>query len=145
LVWLTYAAAGERFGVSADAIRMRAHRLGWRMQPGNDGRTLVLVPDDVELQPRPRSAAHSGARADERSPERSSAQGTPNDRLADLRAAGEDRPEQTERRAHAAEHRTEQAELRAEQAEQRGAQAEQRLIACDSASKFDPAESRLSR
>ena len=41
--WLTYATAGERFGLSADAVRMRAKRLGWRTQPGNDGRTLVWI------------------------------------------------------------------------------------------------------
>jgi chromosome segregation ATPase len=50
--WLTYAQAGERFGISADAVRFRARRQGWRMQPGNDGRTLVLVPDDAEVHPR---------------------------------------------------------------------------------------------
>jgi hypothetical protein len=45
--WQTYAQAGERFGVSAEAVRLRARRLGWRTQPGNDGRTLVLVPDNA--------------------------------------------------------------------------------------------------
>jgi hypothetical protein len=34
--WLTYAQASERFGVSAEAVRLRARRLGWRTQPGND-------------------------------------------------------------------------------------------------------------
>ncbi len=51
--WLTYAQIGARFGVSAEAARLRARRLGWRMQPGNDGRTLVLVPDDAAVQLRP--------------------------------------------------------------------------------------------
>ena len=67
--WLTYAQAGERFGLTADAVRMRAHRLGWRVQPGNDGRTLVLVPDDAAVHPRPRSPARSAARSVEGSPE----------------------------------------------------------------------------
>ncbi len=66
--WLTYAQAGERFGMSADAVRMRAHRLGWRMQPGNDGRTLILIPDDAAIEPRTRPPAQSAARSDERSP-----------------------------------------------------------------------------
>ena len=59
--WLTYAQAGERFGLSADAVRMRVHRLGWRTQPGNDGRTLVLVPEDAAVQPRRRSPERSEA------------------------------------------------------------------------------------
>ena len=46
--WLTYAQAGERLGLSPEAVRHRARRSGWRTQPGNDGRTLVLVPDDIE-------------------------------------------------------------------------------------------------
>lgn len=53
--WLTWAQAGARFGISADAARMRANRLGWRTQPGNDGRTLVAVPDDADVKPRHRS------------------------------------------------------------------------------------------
>ena len=51
--WLTYAQIGARFGMSAEAARLRARRFGWRMQPGNDGRTLVLVPDDAAVQLRP--------------------------------------------------------------------------------------------
>jgi hypothetical protein len=58
---LTYSKAGERFGLSADAMRMRAHRLNWRTMPGNVGRTLILVPDDVGMMP----PAHSPARAGE--------------------------------------------------------------------------------
>jgi hypothetical protein len=30
--WLTYAQAGERFGVSAEAVRLRARRLGGTVQ-----------------------------------------------------------------------------------------------------------------
>jgi hypothetical protein len=40
---MTYAAAGELFGISADAVRMRVKRLHLRTQPGNDGRTLVWI------------------------------------------------------------------------------------------------------
>jgi hypothetical protein len=49
--WLTYAQIGERFGLAAEAARTRVRRLGWRTQPGNDGRTLVLVPDEADLRP----------------------------------------------------------------------------------------------
>jgi hypothetical protein len=42
--WLTYAQAGERLGMSAEAIRSRARRAGWRTMPGNDGKALVLIP-----------------------------------------------------------------------------------------------------
>jgi hypothetical protein len=52
--WLTYEAAGRQLGMSAEAIRHRARRLGWRTQPGNDGRTLVLVPDETGVRPRVR-------------------------------------------------------------------------------------------
>jgi len=48
---MTYARIGERFGLGAEAARGRVRRLGWRTQPGNDGRTLALVPDDTELRP----------------------------------------------------------------------------------------------
>ena len=41
---LTYAEAGQRLGVSAEAVRAKAIRRGWRRQNGNDGRTRVLLP-----------------------------------------------------------------------------------------------------
>ena len=47
--WLTWQQAGDRFGLSPDAVRMRARRLGWRTQPGNEGRTLVEIPEDAEM------------------------------------------------------------------------------------------------
>jgi hypothetical protein len=50
--WLTYAQVGERFAMSPEAARQRARRLRWRTQPGNDGRTLVLVPESTAVQPR---------------------------------------------------------------------------------------------
>jgi hypothetical protein len=46
--WLTYAQAADRLGLSPEAVRHRARRSSWRTMPGNDGRTLVLVPDDIE-------------------------------------------------------------------------------------------------
>jgi hypothetical protein len=49
--WLTYAQIGERFGLKAEAARTRVRRLGWRTQPGNDGRTLALMPEDADLRP----------------------------------------------------------------------------------------------
>ena len=49
--WMTYEAAGELFGLSAEAVRKRSRRLGWRIQAGNEGKALVLVPDGAELQP----------------------------------------------------------------------------------------------
>ena len=108
--WLTYAQMGERFGLSADAVRMRAHRLGWRTQPGNDGRTLVLVPEDAAVQPRARSGTRSGERAPEGSPEQI----------------------EDGARSAAAEGRAMLAEQRAEQAEQRADQAEKRAGVADS-------------
>jgi hypothetical protein len=52
--WLTYQQAGEALGMSAEAVRQRARRLGWRTQPGNEGRTLVLLPDGTAVRPRVR-------------------------------------------------------------------------------------------
>lgn len=49
--WLTFAAAAERFGIGADAVRMRAKRLGWRTMPGIDGRTLVWVEGTAPERP----------------------------------------------------------------------------------------------
>ena len=53
--WLTYSAAAERFGVSAEAVRQIALRRKWpRRKPNDDpvGRVQVLVPDEAELRPR---------------------------------------------------------------------------------------------
>jgi hypothetical protein len=44
--WLTYAEAGERLGVSPEAARARAARRGWRRRLGNDGRAVVMLPQD---------------------------------------------------------------------------------------------------
>ena len=57
--WLTYQQAGELLGMSSEAARQRARRLGWRHQPGNDGRTLILVPDQPDVPPRVRPGAQT--------------------------------------------------------------------------------------
>jgi len=114
-VWLTYAQAGERFGLTSNAMRMRARRLGWRSQPGNEGRTLILVPDDTTIEPRSRSPEGSPERATERSAEQS-----------EIVERFLDRIEAADARAASSEHRAEQAEQRAERAEQRAERAEQR-------------------
>jgi hypothetical protein len=51
--WLTYEEAGALFGLSAEAMRKRARRLGWRIQTGNDNqtRTRILVPEGAEIRP----------------------------------------------------------------------------------------------
>lgn len=56
--WMTYEQAGELFALSSEAIRKRSRRLGWRTQAGNEGRTLILVPDRAELRPPGRQAGH---------------------------------------------------------------------------------------
>jgi chromosome segregation ATPase len=107
--WLTYAQAAKRFGMSTDAVRMRVNRLGWRTQPGNDGRTLIFVPDDAAIEPRTRSPA----RSDEHSP----AQGAEIVRLTTLLAAADARVEKADQRAELAEKRVEQAENRTNMAD----------------------------
>jgi hypothetical protein len=51
-ILLTYTQAGERLGLTSVAMLMRAKRWGWRTRPGNDGRTLILVPADAEIEAR---------------------------------------------------------------------------------------------
>lgn len=46
LEWFTYAALGERLGISPEAVRQRAIRHEWTKRTGNDGRAEVRV--DVE-------------------------------------------------------------------------------------------------
>jgi chromosome segregation ATPase len=61
--WLTYVQIGERFGLKPEAARTRVRRLQWRTMPGNDGRTLALVPEDADLRP---GGAHAGGPNDDR-------------------------------------------------------------------------------
>ena len=41
---LTYAELGELLGIEPESAKRRAVRHGWRRVPGNEGRTLVVVP-----------------------------------------------------------------------------------------------------
>jgi hypothetical protein len=68
--WLTYAEAGDRLGVSPDAVRTKAVRKRWRKQIGNDGRARVWLPED-ERSPddRPVIGRSSPERENERSPD----------------------------------------------------------------------------
>lgn len=45
--WLTYAQAGERLGITAEAVRAKAIPQHWRRVPGNDGKALVQLPDGL--------------------------------------------------------------------------------------------------
>jgi hypothetical protein len=45
--WKTYAQAAEAFGMSLEGLRQRARREHWRKMMGNDGKALVLVPEDT--------------------------------------------------------------------------------------------------
>lgn len=102
--WLTWQQAGERFGLSPDAVRMRARRLGWRTQPGNDGRTLVMVPDDADVHPRERSADRATEALGGHSPEQAALFA----RLTDLLAAADAQAERADLRAEKSEQRVEQ-------------------------------------
>lgn len=72
--WLTYQQGGELFGMSSEAFRQRARREGWRTQPGNDGRTLVLMPDGAAVRPRVRPPEQSAAQTPEQPPGQTSVQ-----------------------------------------------------------------------
>ena len=112
--WLTYAQAGERFSVSAEAVRLRARRLGWRTQPSNDGRTLVLVPDDAEVQPRPRP------------PEQPAGQPPGQDAMHEALQRECERADRAEGTADLERQRADQAEKRAETERDRADRAETR-------------------
>ena len=122
-VWLTYAQAGERFGLTSDAMRMRARRLGWRSQPRNDGCTLILVPDDTTIQPRALSPDGSSAHATERTAEQSEVI----ERFLDQIEAADARAASAEHRIERAEQRVERAEQRADAERARGDQLRERL------------------
>jgi hypothetical protein len=87
---------GERFGRGTEAARTRVRRLGWRTQPGNDGRTLARVPDDVELRP-----------AGDREPDRDETDVT--GLLTGLLAAAEARADRAEQRIEEADKRADSA------------------------------------
>ncbi len=50
--WLTYQQAGQRHGVSAQAIRQRAIRGNWQRRLSNEGVALVRLPDGVIIRPK---------------------------------------------------------------------------------------------
>jgi hypothetical protein len=100
--WLTYAQAGERLGMSAEAVRHRARRSGWRTMPGNDGRTLVMVPAEIEAQP-----VRTSVRAVDRAPDHTV---NHSDEIARAHA----RADRAEDDRHAAEERADQANKRAD-------------------------------
>jgi hypothetical protein len=56
--WLTYAEAGDRLGVSAEAARAKANRKHWRKQTGNDGLARIMLPVDLPVTTRARSPGH---------------------------------------------------------------------------------------
>ena len=51
--WRTYQEAADQLGSTAEAVRVRARRQGWRRQRGNDGRVRVLVPAGLKREPAP--------------------------------------------------------------------------------------------
>ena len=99
--WETYADAAERLCMTADAVRHRARRMHWRRMRANDGRTLIMVPDDIEPIDRPDNHPMIDSAVDRSSPDRTADQfGTIEalqERIADLQADLE-----RERREHAA-------------------------------------------
>jgi len=51
--WLTYAEAGERLSISAEAARQRAKRGRWHKTLGNDGKPRIRLPDGWSTTVRP--------------------------------------------------------------------------------------------
>jgi hypothetical protein len=53
--WMTYVEVGQRFGITAAAARMYANPRGWERRTPNacGDRARVLVPVEVNVQPRP--------------------------------------------------------------------------------------------
>lgn len=82
--WLTYQEAGNQLGMSAEAVRHRARRLGWGLQKQNDGKMKVVIPAD--LQPRP-AHVHPIIRSTVERPNTSSTINELRDHVATLRDA----------------------------------------------------------
>ena len=61
--WLTYAEAGERFAITAEAARQLARRRGWQRRTPNEPNepARIFVPNDAYV--RPRTAANGVDRA----------------------------------------------------------------------------------
>jgi len=129
---MTYEQAGELFGLSAEAVRKRSRRLGWRVQSGNEGKALVLVPDGAELRPPARPAGRAGGdRADRLVLElrqRAEAAEARAERLAGELATQHERAGRAE--GEAAARRDAEASVRAEAARERqGREAAERELA----------------
>jgi chromosome segregation ATPase len=111
--WLTYAEAAARLGVTSDALRRRAFRRNWARRQGNDGRTRVLLPDDLlSASPtcagddRPNTSGLMSALVDTLT--------TENTRLVAQLATAESRTTAAEARAAAAEAGRDKADARAD-------------------------------
>lgn len=112
--WLTYQQAGQRLGISAEAARQRARRLGWRHRASgtNEGprRTLILVPDaDLQAaqQPEQEPAHAAGQTGGQTPPQAGQANGSAGE-VAALHALADTLREQlakADARAGAAEER----------------------------------------
>ena len=57
-VWTTYNEAAARLGVTPEAVRRRAIRNKWARMPGNDGKTRVMVPDELHPPRTPHVPPH---------------------------------------------------------------------------------------
>jgi hypothetical protein len=120
--WLTYQQAGDALGMSAEAVRQRARRLGWRTQPGNEGRTLVLLPDGTAVRPRTRPAVQTPEQPGQMVAQPAGQTGNANGLAELLREQLErerERADKAEEQAAAERARAERAEAEAEAAEQR--------------------------
>ena len=49
--WQTYVEAATTLGLTVEGIRQRARREHWRKMLGNDGKALVMLPEDAERAP----------------------------------------------------------------------------------------------
>ena len=112
--WLTYQQAAEALGMTAEAVRHRARRLGWRTQPGNEGRTLVLLPEGEAVRPPVRSAVQTSVQTGE---------------VSDLAGVLKAQLERERERADKAEARAGQAEVEREAARIASARAESEAAA----------------
>jgi hypothetical protein len=53
---MAYAEAGDRLGVSPEAVRAKAARKRWRRQIGNDGLARIMIPGDLAVTTRAHGA-----------------------------------------------------------------------------------------
>lgn len=55
--WMTYAQAGERLNITAEAVRQRASRGAWPRRLSNEGMALIRIPETVKPQTTDRRTA----------------------------------------------------------------------------------------